>query len=662
MLRKQHKVDASHYDIPLIYYTEGHSLHFDRPEFALITGLPFGHVNFGLYTFGELKFRNRVFPHKLGLSVTNLDVIGVIEDEETFQKLCDEDSIRLCLILCLEVIFMGRLLTCPVDDTLFWFGSLSHLKDAIIGGLKIQMVYQEQLVGQKSQSLTDLIVVTFLKRNRPQLVISGLLKFNEEFSRLGCEFMNSLNILFVELSQSLYTDENLFNDYLVEEELRLCLEAEERMCLEHEKNIIEEQRFRVNEAKRMKLEEEKLLEISELKKKRQELMNSSHVKSILGKLTHTKGNHVDSMSGKTKAIISNDLLVDEGKNIKCKFPWSDDYTVGQNFWLTLVCLDPTQKGWLSEEHIVLWVDISWHGRPKMLIWAKVSLLCSDTSAKPAPPCIMPSVEKYSTTWSEWLIMYIFPINKTLTLVSLPHFDIFSGLSFYDSGDTYEYESHDLYVRVRECLQTQEQMIKMQPFLHLSTVLAESYNLIKELQDYALENYKDLMKSISETQLRTTKVFEKKGIDPTDYSIRFKLADPVPKQGGIFGDCGYLGLYFLYRLAHDISLDVEDPIDVALAYREKINATSHLEHLNGLIEMLEGMHFTLEIYDNVLCLRETVKSENKKLLDLKKQLVDAKEDIKVKEKCLDILEEAIYSTLRKDWGVFWCGSPDVFSLL
>ncbi|GKC79924.1 phospholipase-like protein [Tanacetum coccineum] len=207
MLRKQHKVDVSHYDMPLIYYTKGHSLHFGRPEFALITGLPFGHVKFGLYTFGELKFRNRVFSHKLGLSVTNLDVIGVIEDEETFQKLCDEDFIRLCIVLCLVVIFMGRLLTCPVDDTLFrlvesledwntwgehiWthlydqiqnviekhsdehyfrmkkdrmFGSLSHLKDAIVGGLKIQMLYQEQLVGRKSRSLTDLIVVTFLQR------------------------------------------------------------------------------------------------------------------------------------------------------------------------------------------------------------------------------------------------------------------------------------------------------------------------------------------------------------------------------------------------------------------------------------------------------------------------------------------------------------------
>ncbi|GKE32979.1 hypothetical protein Tco_1452301 [Tanacetum coccineum] len=73
-----------------------------------------------------------------------------------------------------------------------------------------------------------------------------------------------------------------------------------------------------------------------------------------------------------------------------------------------------------------------------------------------------------------------------------------------------------------------------------------------------------------------------------------------------------------------------------------NATRHLEHLNGMIELLEGMHFTLEIYDNVWCLREMVKSENKKLLDLKKHLVDAEEDIRVKEKCLEILEEAIYS--------------------
>ncbi|GJU30176.1 hypothetical protein Tco_1173765 [Tanacetum coccineum] len=119
MLRKQHKVDEYHNDMPLIYYVEGHSLHFGRPEFALITGMRFGTKRFCSYTSANLKFRNRVFPHKVGLVVTNLYVLGVIEDEVMFRNLCDEDSVRLCLILGLEVIFMGRLLTCPMDDSLF---------------------------------------------------------------------------------------------------------------------------------------------------------------------------------------------------------------------------------------------------------------------------------------------------------------------------------------------------------------------------------------------------------------------------------------------------------------------------------------------------------------------------------------------------------------
>ncbi|GJZ31981.1 hypothetical protein Tco_0577028 [Tanacetum coccineum] len=50
----------------------------------------------------------------------------------------------------------------------------------------------------------------------------------------------------------------------------------------------------------------------------------------------------------------------------------------------------------------------------------------------------------------------------------------------------------------------EQMLGMQSFLHVSTVLAESYNFLKELQDYELEKCKELMKSISETQLKVLK--------------------------------------------------------------------------------------------------------------------------------------------------------------
>ncbi|GKA73089.1 hypothetical protein Tco_0779305 [Tanacetum coccineum] len=300
----------------------GHGLRFGHPEFALITGLSFGPISFALYTSSEVKFRNRVFPHKLGLSVTNLDVIGVIEDEETFGKLGDEDSICLCLILALEVIFIGQLLTCLMDDTLFclvenledwncfsWSEHIwTHLYDQIKNVIQKHsdehyfrlkkdrmyvptytlsgFVFAFQLDKSRKRAhsscrvssslcMTDIstnkkwlkdevisdlnvhvfkleIIIQVLARERNEEY--GVLHFNEEFSSLGRDFINSLNILFHDLIKPHNSDEDISNDYLVKDELRLCLEDEERMCLEQEKNIIEEQRFRMEEANRMRLE------------------------------------------------------------------------------------------------------------------------------------------------------------------------------------------------------------------------------------------------------------------------------------------------------------------------------------------------------------------------------------------------------------------------
>ncbi|GKD28247.1 hypothetical protein Tco_1239025 [Tanacetum coccineum] len=82
-----------------------------------------------------------------------------------------------------------------------------------------------------------------------------------------------------------------------------------------------------------------------------------------------------------------------------------------------------------------------------------------------------------------------------------------------------------------CQERREQMIEMQPFLHVSTVLADSYNLLKALQGMSWRNER------LPVILVGAKVFDKKGIDPTDYCIQFKLTNSVPKQGGIFSDCG-----------------------------------------------------------------------------------------------------------------------------
>ncbi|GJZ00214.1 phospholipase-like protein [Tanacetum coccineum] len=410
-----------------------------------------------------------------------------------------------------------------------------------------------------------------------------------------------------------FENEYKIDDYLVEEELRLCLEAEERMRLEHEKNIIEELSFMVKEAKRMKLEEEKLLQISHMPGKSKATVSwvkiNKHRLNVndpsLAELLRKVKPWVEDLSRSFHSLdtvwLTPDIqrFISREGNIKCKFPWSDDYTVGRNFWLTLVCLDPTRKGWLSEEHIDLWVDYMWHGRPDNANWAMVSCYFVQILLQNSTPLFYANGDKYATPWSD-VDQVFFPINETAQHWCLAHFDIVSGLvTFYDSGDTYDYESRDFYVRVRECLkfiiatyansgddkemmiklfeidnerdfrtvrdtyascqvlnlrcqERREQMIKMQPFLHLSPVLAESYNLLKVLQDYELEKCRDLMKSISKTQLKVLK---------------------------------------------------------KISFMAKLSRTP----------------------SSVWFLREMVKSENKKLLDLKKHLVDAEEDIRVKEK-------------------------------
>ncbi|GKA63563.1 hypothetical protein Tco_0763169 [Tanacetum coccineum] len=161
-----------------------------------------------------------------------------------------------------------------------------------------------------------------------------------------------IGFIFQDLIQPHYSDEDISNDFVVEDELRLCLEDEERMRLEHEKNIIEE-------------------------------------RSILGKLTHSKRNHIDIVPGKTNLTST--------RAVKCKFPWSDNYTVGRNSWLTLACLDPSRKGWLSEEHIDLRVNYMWHERPDIANWAMVGCYFVQMLLQNSTPLFYANDNKYATS-------------------------------------------------------------------------------------------------------------------------------------------------------------------------------------------------------------------------------------------------------------------------
>ncbi|GJX35618.1 hypothetical protein Tco_0247175 [Tanacetum coccineum] len=125
-------------------------------------------------------------------------------------------------------------------------------------------------------------------------------------------------------------------------------------------------------------------------------------------------------------------------------------------------------------------------------------------------------------------LYLLALSANSLLVKdmmVKLFEIDNERDLRTVADTYAM-CQQLHVR---CYERREQMLEMQSFLHVSTSLAESYKLLEELQDFELEKCRDFMKSIIETQLKVLK----------------KLS-------------------FIAKLHH-----VEDPVDVALAYREKM---------------------------------------------------------------------------------------------
>nr|GEV31828.1 uncharacterized mitochondrial protein AtMg00810-like [Tanacetum cinerariifolium] len=66
-----------------------------------------------------------------------------------------------------------------------------------------------------------------------------------------------------------------------------------------------------------------------------------------------------------------DIVLNRQGPLRCRFPWCKDVSVDRRFWESLVCLDPTKKGWIMDEHIELWVNYMWHFRPHDADWAMV---------------------------------------------------------------------------------------------------------------------------------------------------------------------------------------------------------------------------------------------------------------------------------------------------
>ncbi|GKA32441.1 clavaminate synthase-like protein [Tanacetum coccineum] len=120
-------------DIPFIFDIGPNTIEFERREFCLVTGFLFGDCSLDHLKGVNSCFRERVFPEKS--SVKGLDLNKLLNNHTEFNKLLNDDVVRVCLLLALDFVFMGFVLRHVIANELFRLvDDLSALNDFPWGG------------------------------------------------------------------------------------------------------------------------------------------------------------------------------------------------------------------------------------------------------------------------------------------------------------------------------------------------------------------------------------------------------------------------------------------------------------------------------------------------------------------------------------------------
>nr|GEW11473.1 hypothetical protein [Tanacetum cinerariifolium] len=632
MRYSRHKVDEYHNDMPLIYYVEGHSLHFGRPEFAVIT-----------------------------------------------------DSVRLCLILALEVIFMGMLLACPVDDSLFglvenfkaWnvFPWGEHVWTQLYGSIKNVAVKHSdthylglnkdhnyvpiytltgfvfafqiwtlesfersnhwwinapQVIPRamgwskklKTRRLTDRVIrelnvrvfkleiiiqVLTLERNDKL----GRLQFNEDLSRLEGDFVESLNILFQDLVNPHDLVEDIANEYLVDEELKLCLKEEERIRLEQEKRIQQEKRLRLEEEKMLQLEEEKMLQITEL------YLLALSANSLLVKDMMVKLFEID--NERDLRTVVDTYAMCQQLHLRCH-ERREQMLKMQSFLHVPTSLAESYKLFeeLQDFELEKCRDLmKLVSETQLKVLKKLSFIAKlhrQTNEKPENYFIFEV--NYDGVFNLHPLRYDHGKILTLKLSKLIRTSFSKLLDMLSYK--LEYEIWGIFYSTPR------------------SILEEGLTIVRD--DFDMNKMYDMGENVAdELGLHDNWLYEGLSLDgPIDVggpipldSVGANLQVVLKKKKK--GRSMVKGVYYPSQVAIQLGGHMESAKrSVNFLCGEVRHAIMNIDHLNGLIEMMEVMEFTLEIYDSAWCLREMIKAENKRILGLNKHLVDAEEDIKAKE--------------------------------
>ncbi|GJT59925.1 ulp1 protease family, C-terminal catalytic domain-containing protein [Tanacetum coccineum] len=217
---------------------------------------------------------------------------------------------------------------------------------------------------------------------------------------------------------------------------------------------------------------------------------------------------------KTRTIVPAEIsdMLQDNKDKCLYFPWINEWSyVCSKFWESLLALGKEWRGWLSDTHLDIWVLYVWHYRPAEADWAIccpfLTLLCLGIR------CCLLSDQCLDNHW----ILVEFYIRSCV-------------ITFYDS-------------------------------LPPENLIVED----RKWWMYARQVYADKLLKL----LIQSEVMEKENIDPSNYSISYRYAVNVPRQGKFTGDYGIWVIRDLYMLLNNLPLEVSNPTQAGLAYREHL---------------------------------------------------------------------------------------------
>ncbi|GJV62102.1 phospholipase-like protein [Tanacetum coccineum] len=517
LLQHQRNVKDPSTNIPFIFDIGPNTIEFGRREFCLVTGFLFEDCSLDHLKGVNSCFRERVFPEKS--SVKGLDLNKLLNNHTEFNKLLDDDAVRhwdmiitryalleTSSILEFKNMVRNRLRTLtPSSDEMiqkWWRMSLEYLHElrALKGKSTYLMAIEKKSHVCSSCVEEGLSVPELLKKiSDMQRDFQSRITTVEQFvnhhktSKIGSdshvlmlfsnsyEFVHHVRLSMWLQSTSCATDINANNVH------------KDSMDFDHDPKVVEQNEFDQNvgspricsrPATRCRPPPaHKLLNGKFCLMTRAEMIAVDALMKIINFDIPKESHTCDSVEEANDAKVQREA---KASSFMCS-----------KFWERLLGICKERRGWLSDTHLDIWVLSLWHYRPTVADWAICGPFFNTFMLGDKMQCCFVDGVTYGV---------YFPINVEDNHWILAEFHIRSGvITFYDS--------------------------------------LPPENLIVEDRKWWLDA-RQLYSNKLPKLLIQSEVMEKKNIDPSNYSIS-------------------------YRLLNNLPLEVSNPTQAGLAYREHL---------------------------------------------------------------------------------------------